>query len=241
MTSLIKKIINLILPPRCLLCGKVINGDNGLCSECFSNITFITSPYCNKCGYPFSRTINSEDNVCLSCLNPKNKQIFRMCRSAIVYDEYSKKLVLDFKFSDHVENKILLARWLNIAGKDIFDEGVDLIIPVPLHFTRMIKRKYNQSAILVKELAKLSNIKAEYNSLKRKKMTAPQTQCTGKERRKNVKDAFVVLDINKIKDKRIVFIDDVYTTGATLKECAKVLLKAGAKSVDALTIARVCQ
>lgn len=236
----IERIINLILPPRCLLCGKVINGDNGLCNDCFNNITFITKPYCDKCGYPFYKSIDS-DGICLSCLNPKNKQIFRMCRSAIVYDEYSKKLILDFKFSDHVENKVLLARWLNMAGKDIFDEGIDIIIPVPLHFTRMIKRKYNQSAILAKELSRLCKIDVDYNLLKRSKMTAPQTQCTGKERQKNVKNAFVVSDIEKIKGKRIVLIDDVYTTGATLKECAKILLSAGAKSVDALTVARVCQ
>ena len=241
MLKWVKKLFDIILPPRCLLCGRVINNDNSLCEECFDSITFITKPYCLKCGYPFSKTINIDNELCIHCLDDKNKQVFRMCRSAIEYDEYSKKLILDFKFFDHIENKLLLARWLNMAGHDIFEKGVDLIIPVPLHYTRVMKRKYNQSAILARELSKICNIKVEYKILTRKKMTIPQTKCSSKERKKNVKNAFIANNIDKIKGKRIVLIDDIYTTGATLKECARVLLRAGAKSVDALTVARVCK
>ena len=141
---------------------------------------------------------------------------------------------------DHLENKKLLVNWLEIAGKDIFNEGVDLILPVPLHYTRIFERKYNQSAILAKELAKKKGIDIDFGCLKRCKKTQPQVMCSGKNRKKNVKGAFEVIDSSKIKGKRIVLIDDVYTTGSTLKECAKVLLKAKAKSVDTLTIAKVC-
>ena len=163
-----------------------------------------------------------------------------MCRSAVIYDENSKKLILDFKFFDHLENKSLLANWLLLAGKDIFKEGVDLLIPVPLHFSRLLKRKYNQSAVLCDALSKLSHIPANYKALKKTKHTLPQVSCNGKQRLKNVRNAFDVIHPEMVKNKRIVLIDDVFTTGSTLKECARVLKKAGAKSVDALTIARVC-
>lgn len=237
MKSWFKLLINAILPARCLLCGKVVHEDNSLCSECFEQISFITKPYCQHCGMPLDGKI-SDDMYCVHCLNEKH--IFRYARSAIKYDEYSKKLMLDFKFYDHIENRILLSKWLNLAGRDIFKEGVDLIIPVPLHFTRMFVRKYNQSAILARELSKQTGVKAEYKVLVKTKKTIPQVMCDSKQRMKNVKNAFAVKNFDLIKGKRIVLIDDVFTTGATLKECAKTLKKAGAKSVDALTVARVC-
>lgn len=240
MLGIFRKIIDAILPPRCLVCGKVINSDNSLCNDCFNNITFISSPYCKKCGAPLVDGV-LDDLLCIKCLNIKNKNVFRLSRSAIVYDEFSKKIILDFKFLDHLENKDLLVNWLIMAGKDIFEEGVDLIIPVPLHFTRILKRKYNQSAILAKDVALRKNIDIAFNALYKVKMTSPQVKCVGKERKKNLKGAFCVKNKKLIKGKRILIIDDVYTTGSTLKECAKVLLKSGAKSVDTLTVAKVCK
>lgn len=240
MIKIINKFINFILPPRCLMCGKIVNNDNGLCKECFNKINFITRPYCKRCGEPFIKTINNDELLCVKCLNNEKKNKIRMSRAMVVYDEYSKKIILDFKFLDHLESKNLLVNWLNIAGNDIFEKGIDVIIPVPLHYTRIIKRKYNQSAILAKEIAKKRDVEIILDCLVRTKKTIPQVMCSGKDRRKNVKGAFEVIDKKKVKGKRVVLIDDVYTTGATLNECTKTLLKAGAKSVDTLTIAKVC-
>ncbi len=237
MIAWLKILIDVILPPRCLICGKSIHTNNGLCSNCFAKINFISSPYCLHCGRPLP-LLNDEQHYCASCLSGKND--FRLCRSAVKYDEYSKKLILDFKFSDCLENKTLLVNWLFLAGQDIFKEGIDLIIPVPLHYTRLFKRKYNQSAVLASGLSALTGISVNYKSLQKVKHTAPQISCSGRQRLKNVKKAFEVVRAEDIKDKRIVLIDDVFTTGATLGECSKALKKAGAKSVDALTIARVC-
>ena len=232
------KFINFILPNRCLLCSRVIDSENSVCSVCFEKITFITEPYCQHCGTPFISHIEQNGNMlCVECLTHKDS--FRLCRAAIEYDEFSKKLLLDFKFADHIENKKLFAKWLLLAGKDIFAAGADVIIPVPLHYTRLLKRKYNQSAILAKELSVLTEIPAEYNVLKKIRRTLPQTKCNSAERKRNVKGAFGVSSSEKIKGKRVILIDDIYTTGSTMKECAKVLLKAGAKSVDALTVAKV--
>lgn len=236
----LKKFINLILPPRCLICGKIIETDNALCSECFNDITFITKPYCQCCGRPLSFTNLSKDLYCPECLKKKDS-VLDLCRSAIQYDEYSKKLILDFKFADHLENRYLLTQWLIIAGKDIFKAKPDIVLPVPLHYSRLFKRKYNQSAILARELSKKTSIPVRYDILKKYRYTKPQVICSGKQRQKNIKDAFAVTNPNFVKGKNIVLIDDVYTTGSTLKECAKMLKKAGAKNVSALTIARVIE
>ena len=134
--------------------------------------------------------------LCASCLR-KKRFPFRLSRSALCYDEASKNLILAFKFMDRTENARLLAAMLKVAGEDIFKAGVDVIVPVPLHYTRL-------------------------------------------ERVRNVKYAFSVPHPEKLAGKRVVLIDDVLTTGSTLKECAAALKKAGVRSVDALTVARVC-
>lgn len=232
------KLIRYILPNRCLLCGKVIDSECSVCADCFEKITFITKPYCQHCGTPFISSLCQDENmVCVECLTKKDN--FRLCRAAIEYDEFSKQLLLNFKFADHIENKNIFAKWLLLAGKDIIAAGVDMIIPVPLHYTRLLKRKYNQSAILAKEFSILTGVPAEYHVLKKIRRTLPQSKCNGAERKLNVKNAFNVVHPEKIKGKRIVLIDDIFTTGSTMKECAKMLLKAGAKSVDALTVAKV--
>lgn len=236
----LKNLIDFILPLRCVSCGKIIHNKDCLCSECFENISFINKPYCQHCGSPL---VGHKDDVlgltCVKCL--KKKEPFRLCRSAIEYDDYSKRIILDFKFADHVENIPLLVRWLDSAGKDILDAGIDLIIPVPIHFLRLIKRKYNQSALLAVELSKLWSVPAAYRVLKKRRYTVPQSLCDNVKRKTNVKNTFKVTDEQKVKGKRIVLIDDVYTTGTTARECTKILLKAGAKSVDILTVARVCR
>lgn len=238
MIQLFKNFINFLLPPRCLLCGKVICTDDSLCLTCFEKINFITRPYCTHCGKPLNTPFDA-DFDCVECLQKKFP--FRLCRSAIEYDENSKKLILDFKFFDHIQNKNLLARWLFMAGKDIFDKGIDIIVPIPLHYKRLLKRKYNQSAVLCAELAKLSHIPTDYKTLKKVKQTIPQVQCSQEQRLVNVRNAFQIVNPTRIKGKRVLLIDDVFTTGSTMRECANTLLKAGAQSVDVLTVARVCK
>ncbi len=174
--------------------------------------------------------------VCPDCAVAK--RITRLNRSAVIYDDFSKKGLLSFKFYDQIHFAKIYAKWLKAAGADIFEKGVDLIIPVPLSYPRLLKRRYNQAAVLARELSKLTNIKNNNLVLKKIKHTKPQSSLSEKARLKNLKNAFIVSSPDKIKAKRILLIDDVMTTGATLSECAKVLLKAGAKSVDTLTVAR---
>lgn len=165
---------------------------------------------------------------------------FRLSRSALCYDEASKNLILAFKFMDRTENARLLAAMLKVAGEDIFKAGVDVIVPVPLHYTRLVKRRYNQSALLARELGRYTGLPVDCFSLVRHRKTRPQVEFSGFERVRNVKNAFSVPHPEKLAGKRVVLIDDVLTTGSTLKECAAALKKAGVRSVDALTVARVC-
>ncbi|MBR2430976.1 ComF family protein [bacterium] len=213
---------------------------NGLCSECFNSINFISHPFCYKCGKPFDKEINIKDihkTLCAKCLKEKNS-LFSLQRSAFIYDDESKCLILDFKFKDKTISAETLANMLYIAGKDIWEENPDIIIPVPIHKLRLLKRRYNQSAILAKILGEKTNLKVDYFSLIKHKNTIPQVLLSGSARRNNLRKAFYVKKTQNIKDKNIVLIDDVETTGSTLKECAKLLKKHGAKKIYAITLAR---
>ena len=238
MINLFKKLLTAILPPRCINCGAVVLDDDGLCETCFNEVNFISTPHCKKCGVPFIDLTDSKQTLCGQCIKDNNKP-FRMSRASLVYDDVSKPLILSFKFMDKTENAKVFAKWLKNSAHDILHEGVDLIVPVPLHYSRLLKRRYNQSALLAKELSKLTGVRVDYTSVVRHKKTKPQVEFSGRARVKNVHNAFSIKKIEKIKGQRVLLLDDVMTTGSTLKECAKVLLKAGAKSVDTLTVARV--
>lgn len=240
MNKILQDILDFLLPPRCMCCGKIMFDDNGICAECFNKMTFISAPYCAHCGLPFTDPAAiGKQMLCPQCLQEK-KPLFRLQRSAVKYDYFSKKAILALKFMDKTENAKVFAKWLKLAGKDIFSAGVDLLVPVPLYYTRLIKRRYNQSALIVKELSLLTGIKADVRSLAKIKSTKPQARFSNRNSRiKNIKGAFRVKKPENIKDKRVVLIDDVFTTGSTARECAKALLAAGAKSVDVLTVAKV--
>ncbi len=232
--------INILLPPRCLKCGKVLSLQNGLCAECFNKIVFISEPHCHCCGRPFADEMHLKSGVrhiCGNCLKEK-RPLLVMRRSAFMYDDESKNLILDFKFKDKTFYAETLANMMFAAGKDIWDEKPDLLMPVPIYRLRLLKRRYNQAALLARYLALKTEIKADCESLVRSENTIPQVQLSGKARRKNLQKAFAVAKVNAVKGKKIVLIDDVETTGSTLKECAKVLKKAGAAKIYALTAAR---
>lgn len=238
--SLLHKFFNLLLPPRCLKCGKILSEHNGLCAECFNKIRFISAPMCYCCGRPFTNSNNlkfAAKQLCGTCLQ-KKKHLFALQRSAFIYDDESKKLILDFKFRDRTANAETLANMLYAAGTDIWQQNPDVLIPVPIHRLRLIKRRYNQSAELAKHLSDKIQIPTDFNSLIRCRNTIPQVELSGHARRNNLKQAFAVKYPQNIKGKKVVLIDDVSTTGSTLNECAKALHKAGAAEIYALTLAR---
>lgn len=235
-----RRILNLLLPPRCIKCGKILSEQNGLCPDCFNSVDFISAPYCKRCGRPFlkeTEVFAGGGLYCGECLQ-KKKFLFEMQRSAFIYNDDSKNLILDFKFCDKTSSAQALAGMLYGAGVDIWKEKPDLLMPVPIHRLRLIKRRFNQSALLVKYLSLKTGIAADYESLERIRNSIPQVKLTGEARRKNLKHAFAVKYPQNVRGKRIVLVDDVETTGSTLNECAKVLCSAGAKAVYSVTLAR---
>ena len=155
--------------------------------------------------------------------------------SAVVYDEFSRQLILDLKYGDRLDIAPLLARLMYNAGQKVL-RNADWLTGVPLHWKRMLSRKYNQAVVLMAELSRLSGVSSDPEILKRIKATPKQG--TRKERFENVKKAFVLNSASDVQGKTIVLIDDVVTTGATAKACADVLLDGGAKEVRLLTFAR---
>lgn len=233
--QLASSFIDFILPPHCPICKKSLQNAHGLCPDCFAHIRFITPPLCHKCGRPFEFQI-PEEPLCGVCCT--KIPLFKKARAAFIYDSFSKELILPFKHGDKTELTPLLTTLMMTAGADIFPE-TDIILAVPLHKIRLIKRKYNQAGLLAKALSERLHKPYLPHILIRHKATSSQGHMRVAERKRNVSNAFKIQNPALIKGKNILLIDDVMTTGATLNECTKILLKSGAKSVSYLTLARV--
>lgn len=233
--SLFKGLIDLLIPLRCVKCGTILGGQEGLCPSCWTQIPFITKPYCACCGLPFDFEIE-ESALCGACTH--DLPSFASARSVFAYTSESKDLILKFKHMDALGTAPLFAQWMSHTLPDLRDP---LCIPIPLHWTRLFMRTYNQAALLAQEIAKLKGWAYKHSYLIRKRRTASQGHLTKKERVKNVGNAFEVPQNKKhyIQGRTILLVDDVYTTGATLSACAKTLLKAGAQDVHAVTLGRV--
>ena len=235
--NILRNLFDIFLPPRCLVCHDVVYKENGLCHKCFKNISFLSDQCCPVCGRNYTFPVEKEELICGKCLSDPPK--LQGLRAVFAYDDYSKQLILPFKHADRTELAPFLSKLLYYRGKSVL-KNADYIIPVPLYWQRLVKRKYNQSALLAVKLSKLVERPFLLNTLLRIKKTQSQGHKNREERIKNIQNAFCVRHPEKIKGKTIVLIDDVYTTGATLNECAKVLRQAGAKRVEALVLARVC-
>lgn len=208
-------------------------------TDIFDTLTFLDDPCCASCGYPFAHQmtgISAFDLQCASCL--ARRPAYATARSALQYDDASRKLVLAFKHGGHTDRLQNFAAQMHRAGRTALSHA-DAIIPVPLHRTRLIKRRYNQSALLARALSKRCGVPMDAHCLLRVKRTPSQGGLSAKGRYRNVRGAFTVQSSEKIKGKRLVLIDDVMTTGATLNACARTLKRAGAARVDAVCLARV--
>jgi ComF family protein len=230
-------LLDLVLPPLCLRCGTVVDEPQALCAACWGAITFLSSPCCETCGVPFPHPL-PDGSRCAGCL--QRRPHFDRARSAFVYDDASRLLVVGFKNADRIDATRAYAAWLvRAGGSDL--RRVDLIVPVPLHRYRLWRRRYNQSALLAQAVARQVGIPYRPDVLVRRRATPSQGGLSRAARARNVRAAFWVPRParTEISGQAVALIDDVFTTGATVEECARTLRAAGARSVFVLTLARV--
>lgn len=208
-------------------------------TDMFDALTFLDDPCCAACGYPFEHQvvgIAAFDLMCATCL--ARRPAYATARSALQYDEGSRRMILAFKHGGHTDRLHGFAAQMHRAGRTAL-ANADIIIPVPLHRTRLIKRRFNQAALLGGALSRRTNVPMDAHALLRKTRTPSQGGLSAAGRRRNVQGAFDVPEPEHIHGKRIVLVDDVMTTGATLQSCARTLKRAGAVRVDAVCLARV--
>lgn len=231
---ILKKVLSFALPHRCVVTGKIVQTSNGLSPEGFQKLTFIADPYCHQCGAPLS----FKHEACRHCYD--ESFAFHHARSVLVYDDYSKQIILQYKHGDRLSLTPVFAEWLSHYGRDVLS-GADLLIPVPLHPKRLRQRFYNQAAELVKGMHKTTDIPFVLDGLIRMRPTLPQGHEAKHIRIQNMENAFDVVPSfqSLVVGKSIVIIDDVMTSGATLNACATALLPFNPKKVSVLTLAKV--
>ena len=236
-TPLARSVLNAVLPVRCMLCGKTVAEDGALCAACWDTLQFLGPPACACCGYPFEYEVPSE-SLCAACI--RRPPQFDRARAVFAYDGASRSLILSFKHADQTHQAPAFGRWLVRAGVDLLPD-TDLVAPVPLHRWRLFARRYNQAALLAGAVAQLSGRQVAADLLVRRRRTRSQGRMSWPARIRNVRGAFAVRDDwrDRVQGARILLLDDVQTTGATVEECACVLKRAGAAGVDVLTLARV--
>jgi ComF family protein len=239
--KLSKSAVDMVLPPICPVTGHIVDKVGQIHESFWQVLNFITPPYCKKCGLPHlslkqDDTSSQKQHLCASCL--EHPPHFDTHRSVLIYDDASKMLVLKFKHQDHGHLVKTFTPWLSRILSEFQD--IDIIIPVPLHYKRLLYRRYNQAALIAKDLAVHDGIIYRGDILKRIRATASQGHKSPKERATNVKGAFKVKEKHRplIEGKNILLVDDVYTTGATLNACSLSLKKSGAAKVHCLSVAR---
>jgi ComF family protein len=225
------------LPPLCPACRDPVAEPGGLCSACWAKLSFIAPPFCERLGIPFAY---DPGPGILSMEAIANPPAYRRARAAVRYDEIARRLVHALKFGDRIDLAPTLGRWMALAGKPLLADA-DALVPVPLHWRRLWARRFNQSATLAKVISRQSGVAVAHAALGRVKATAQQVGLTRSERAVNVQGAFRVPERSRaeVVGRRLILVDDVLTTGATLDACARVLLRAGAAQVDVLVFARV--
>ena len=236
--GLVRATLDLALPPLCAACREPVDG-KGLCPACWSKLSFITRPYCERLGIPFAYDPGPS---ILSMEAIADPPAYHRARAAVRFDEISRALVHAFKYGDRLDLAPMMGRWISRAGRELLAEA-DALVPVPLHWRRLWARRFNQSAVLAGVISRESGVPIVSGALKRVKATAQQVGLSRSERAANIQGAFRVPQEGKatVAGRRLVLVDDVLTSGATVDGCARALLRAGAANVDVLIFARVAE
>ncbi len=228
--------LDVALPQLCAACREPVRGA-GLCPACWSKLAFIAPPYCERLGIPFP--FDGGPGL-LSMEAIADPPAYDRARAAVRYEEVARTLVHALKYGDRLDLAPIMGRWMAHAGRHLLADA-DALVPVPLHWRRLWARRFNQSALLAEIIAAASDRSVVHGALKRVKATPQQVGLGRSERAQNVQGAFGVAADGKAQviGRRLVLVDDVLTSGATVDACARALLRAGAEAVDVLVFARV--
>lgn len=238
MKRLLGGLADLVFPPRCIACGHPADGrdDHPFCASCLSRIHFIRSPLCPCCGVPFAAE-EGRDHLCGECLS--SEACYTAARAVGTYETVLLDAIHRFKYQGRIHVGEMLGRFMAEYDYPSFRMAdYTMLIPVPLHLKRLRERGFNQSVVLARQAANRHSIPMNFRVLKRRVWTDPQVTLGKEAREANVKGVFEVADGGIVKGEKILLVDDVFTTGSTVKECARVLMESGTAAVGVLTLAR---
>jgi ComF family protein len=231
--GVISRLSDLIWPPRSLLSETIVDRPGVIEAPLWGELRFLADPLCACCGFPLPDGANPGD-FCGGCAG--RKPAYDSARAALAYDDHSRRLVLDLKRGGRRDGLPVFAKWMSVAAADVLAKA-DFIAPVPMHWTRLAVRSFNQAAWLAQALARAAGKPWKAGALRRVNRRKSQAGLSASERRRNVGGAIKAW--GRYDGKTILVVDDVFTTGATLEACARALRKAGAAEVHAVTLARV--
>ena len=219
-------VLDVIYPRTCPFCDGILKREQDLCEECYSKLRYIEEPRCKKCGKQLPK---DELEYCYDCAITAH--MYKEGVAVFVYNDMVSKSIYRFKY----HNRRYYARAYGVLMARYCKETIkrwhpDVLIPVPIHHKKMQKRGYNQAELMAKELGFQLNIPIDDRILRRTKHTKAQKELTRSERKKNLEKAFKIC-ADVVEYKKVVLVDDIYTTGSTIDECAKVLMEAGVKEV----------
>lgn len=230
-----QNVLRQIFPDRCIACGHMVDGHHGLCGRCWGETGFIQDLACDACGLP----LPGEDSraLCDTCLSAPRD--WDKGRAAILYKERGRKLVLSLKHGDRTDLVPAMARWMRAAGADILTPG-RILVPVPAHWTRTVRRRYNQAGLLAREVARIAGLTHLPDALVRHRVTKPQAGDDPEARADNVALSMSVHPRRPraLEGASVILIDDVLTSGGTLQETTRAALASGAQEVSVLVLAR---
>ncbi|HUF56093.1 MAG TPA: ComF family protein [Thermohalobaculum sp.] len=233
-------ILGIVYPPVCAGCGAETGTPETLCSACWGDLHLHAGPGCRACGRDVAGLAPGEGFVCDDCV--RRPPPWTAGAAVFAYEGTGRRLVLALKHGDRLDSVPMLARWMRRAGAPLVAEA-ELIVPVPLHWTRLVRRRFNQSAELARALARLADKRPGLRPdvLRRIRRTPSQEGRSREERAANVAGALVVprARAGAVDGRRVLLVDDVMTTGATLDAAARALKAAGAARVDVLVLALV--
>lgn len=239
-------VLDFLYPPRCAACGTPLASEAAqqkrVCARCVARVERMPEPRCEICGGPLESAV-SDAKRCARCLAhpPRYRHAHTVARYRTTAEDEPGSLPALIRRHKYGLDQSVGRALAEYLGDDLplSTEDYDVVIPVPLHWRRLWWRGFNQAALLAAEVAKRLDLPLDTTAMTRQRFTTPQTSRHHDERIKNVRRAFAVTHPERIKNRRILIVDDVMTTGATVDECARVLLAAGAASVDVFTLARV--